>query len=135
MEISDTYEPTWIGPDDLFTGTVYVDTIVTPSEGTRLSSAHVHFTPGARTVWHTHPCGQTIYVLDGIGRFQRRGGLVEVLRGGDSVFFPPGEDHWHGAAPDRFMAHVAMWEVGDDGKSAELGEPVAEEDYDPPLRR
>ena len=75
----------------------------------------MHFTPGARTAWHTHPFGQTIYVTEGVGRCQRRGGPVEEIRPGDRVFFEPGEDHWHGAAPDRFMTHLAMHEVDDEG--------------------
>ena len=90
---------------------------------------HVHFTPGARTAWHTHPIGQTIYVTEGIGRCQRRGGPIEVIRPGDRVFFEPGEDHWHGAAPDRFMAHLAMHEVDDDGNAATWGEHVTDDDY------
>ena len=73
--------------------------------------------PGARTAWHTHPNGQTIYVTEGVGLDQRRGGPVEVIRPGDRVFFEPGEDHWHGAAPNRFMTHLAMLEVDDDGNA------------------
>ena len=106
------------GPGDWFTGTVYVDTIATPSEPSRLGAASVHFAPGARTAWHTHPLGQTIYVIEGVGRCQRRGGPIEVIRPGDRVFFEPGEDHWHGAAPNRFMTHVAMQEAGDQGSPA-----------------
>ena len=93
------------GPADWFTGAVYVDTVATPTEPSRLGAASVHFTPGARTAWHTHPFGQNIYVLEGIGRCQREGGPVEEIRPGDRVFFEPGENHWHGAAPNRFMTH------------------------------
>ena len=89
----------------------------------------VHFTPGARTAWHTHPNGQTIYVVEGVGLAQRRGGPVEVIRPGDRVFFEPGEDHWHGAAPTRFMTHLAMVEVDDAGKAATWGDHVTEEEY------
>ena len=97
--------------------------------GSRLSASSVHFTPGARTAWHTHPNGQTIFVVEGLGRAQRRGGPVEEIRPGDRVFFEPGEEHWHGAAPDRFMTHLAMLEVGDDGAPAEWGEHVTDAEY------
>jgi quercetin dioxygenase-like cupin family protein len=89
----------------------------------------VHFTPGARTAWHTHPLGQTIYVTEGIGLAQRRGGEIEVIRPGDRVFFAPEEDHWHGAAPRRFMVHIALNEVDDHHVAANWGEKVADEEY------
>jgi quercetin dioxygenase-like cupin family protein len=117
------------GPADWFTGAVFIDTIAAPSEGSRLSASSVHFTPGARTAWHTHPNGQTIFVTEGLGRCQRRGGPLEAIRPGDRVFFEPGEEHWHGAAPDRFMTHTAMLEVDGEGNAAEWGEHVADEDY------
>jgi quercetin dioxygenase-like cupin family protein len=91
------------GPSDSFTGAVYIDAVATPSDASRLSASSVHFSPGARTAWHVHPNGQTIYVTEGVGFAHRRGGRVEVIRPGDRVFFEPGEDHWHGAAPTRFM--------------------------------
>lgn len=81
------------GPGESFTGTVYIDTVAAPSEPSRLGAASVHFTPGARTAWHTHPLGQTIHVTEGVGLCQRRGGRIEVIRPGDSVFFEPGEEH------------------------------------------
>jgi quercetin dioxygenase-like cupin family protein len=108
---------------------VYVDTVATPSRGSRLSASSVHFTPGARTAWHTHPNGQTIYVTEGIGRVQRSGGTVEVVRPGDRVFFEPEKDHWHGASPDRFMTHLSMVEVDGAGQSATWGAHVTEEEY------
>ena len=120
---------TFAGPDDWFTGTVHVDTVAAPSEGSRLSASSVHFTPGARTAWHTHPNGQTIYVTEGIGLVQRRGGAAEVIRPGDRVFFEPGEEHWHGAGPSRFMTHLAMLEVDEEGNSARWGEHVTDEEY------
>ena len=89
----------------------------------------MHFTPGARTAWHTHPVGQTIYVLQGVGCCQRRGGRVEVIRPGDRVFFEPGEEHRHGAAPDRFMTHLAMLEVDQNGNGATWGEHVTDQEY------
>jgi quercetin dioxygenase-like cupin family protein len=99
MQITRNSLETIPGPSDWFTGTVFIDTVATPSGPSRLGAASVHFTPGARTAWHTHPFGQTIYVTEGVGRCQRRGGAIEVIRPGDRVFFEPGEDHWHGAAP------------------------------------
>jgi quercetin dioxygenase-like cupin family protein len=95
----------------------------------RLSASSVHFTPGARTAWHTHPNGQTIYVLEGVGLAQRRGGTIEVIQPGDRVFFEPGEEHWHGAAPNRFMTHLAMLDVDDEGNNATRGEHVTDEEY------
>ena len=89
------------GPSEWFTGKVFIDTLATPSEPSRLAVSSVHFTPSACTAWHTHPLGQTIQVTEGIGLCQRRGGEIEVIRPGESVFFEPGEEHWHGAAPDR----------------------------------
>jgi quercetin dioxygenase-like cupin family protein len=117
------------GPSDWFTGAVYVDAVATPSGSSRVSASSVHFTPGARTAWHTHPNGQTIFVLEGVGLAQRRGGPIEVIRSGDRVFFEPGEDHWHGATPNRFMTHVAMLHVDDEGSAATWGPHVRDEEY------
>ena len=117
------------GPSEWFIGTVYIDTVATPSEPSRLSASSVHFTPGARTAWHTHPNGQTIYVTEGVGLCQRRGGPIEVIRSGDHVFFEPGEEHWHGAAPNRFMAHLALNEVDDDHVAANWGDKVTDDEY------
>jgi quercetin dioxygenase-like cupin family protein len=117
------------GPSDWFTGTVHIDTVAAPSEPSRLSASSVHFTPGARTAWHTHPNGQTIYVTEGVGLCQRRGGAIEVIHPGDRVFFEPGEDHWHGATPSRFMTHLAMLDVDEEGNNATWGEHVTDEEY------
>jgi quercetin dioxygenase-like cupin family protein len=117
------------GPAEWFTGQVYIDAVAAPSERSRLSASSVHFTPGARTAWHTHPNGQTIYVLEGVGLAQRRGGPVEVIRPGDRVFFEPDEDHWHGAAPNRFMTHLAMVEADAAGGMATWGDHVTDEEY------
>jgi quercetin dioxygenase-like cupin family protein len=117
------------GPADWFTGAVYLDQVAAPEGSSRVSASNVHFTPGARTAWHTHPNGQTIYVTEGVGLCQRRGGQVEVIRPGDRVFFEPGEEHWHGAAPTRFMAHLAIVEVDDEGHPAAWGEHVTDEEY------
>jgi quercetin dioxygenase-like cupin family protein len=117
------------GPQEWFTGAVYVDTVATPAKGSRLSASSVHFTPGARTAWHTHPNGQTIWVTEGVGLAQRRGGPIEVIRPGDRVFFEPGEEHWHGAAATRFMLHLAIVQVDDEGTSAAWGDHVTDEEY------
>jgi quercetin dioxygenase-like cupin family protein len=129
MQITRNSVETAAGPSDWFTGAVYVDTVAVPSTASRLSASSVHFTPGARTAWHTHPNGQTIWVTEGIGLAQRRGGPVEVIRPGDRVFFEPGEHHWHGAAPNRFMTHLSMLEVDDAGNPAIWGDHVTEEEY------
>ena len=129
MQVTRNSIETTTGPTEWFTGAVYLDTVASPTEPSRLQALNVHFTPGARTAWHTHPMGQTIYVTDGIGLAQRRGGPVEVIRPGDRVFFEAQEDHWHGAAPNRFMTHLAMFEVDDDGNSATWGEHVTDEEY------
>ena len=129
MQITRNGVDTTLGPGDWFTGTVYIDPIAVPAGSSRLSASSVHFTPGARTAWHTHPNGQTIYVLEGVGFTQRRGGPIEVIRAGDRVFFEPGEDHWHGATPGRFMTHVAMLQVDDDGNNATWGDHVTDEEY------
>ena len=130
MQITRNTTETMAGPGDWFTGTVHVDVVAAPTGGSHLSASRVHFTPGARTAWHTHPNGQTIYVLEGVGHAQRRGGPVEVIRLGDRVFFEPGEEHWHGAAATRLMTHLAMLEVDGEGLSATWGEHVTDEEYD-----
>ena len=129
MQITRSSLETAAGPTEWFSGTVYFDTLATPSAASRLSAANVHFSPGARTARHTHPNGQTIYVTEGIGLCQRGGGAIEVIRPGDRVFFEPGEDHWHGATPDRFMTHLAMLEVDEAGSSATWGDQVSDAQY------
>ena len=129
MEITRNSIETRRGPAEWFTGAVYLDVVASPSGSSRLSTSSVHFTPGARTAWHTHPNGQTIYVTEGIGLAQRRGGPIEVLRPGDRVFFEPDEEHWHGAAPNRFMTHLAMLQVDDEGNNASWGNHVTDEEY------
>lgn len=129
MQITRSSVDTVVGPSDWFTGTVYIDPIATALEPSRVQAASVHFTPSARTAWHTHPYGQTIYVTEGIGRCQRRGAPIEVIRPGDRVYFEPGEDHWHGADPSRFMTHIAMQEVDDAGSPVTWGEHVTDAEY------
>ena len=130
MEITRNTAETNQGPSDWFTGLVYIDAIATPADASRISASSVHFTPGARTAWHTHPHGQTIWVTEGVGLCRRRGGPIEVIRPGDRVFFEPGEHHWHGAAATRFMTHIAMQQADDQGNVVSWGEHVDDEEYD-----
>lgn len=130
MKVTRSSAATSKGPSDWFTGDVYIDSIAEPAGPYRLAAANVHFTPGARTAWHTHPLGQTIFVTEGIGRCQREGGPVEEIRPGDRVFFEPGENHWHGAAPDRFMVHLAMQQLDEEGNAVTWSEHVADNEYD-----
>ncbi|MGZ4203437.1 MAG: (R)-mandelonitrile lyase [Thermoleophilaceae bacterium] len=129
MEITRSSVDTAKGPEEWFTGEVYIDAVAAAPPPARVRANLVHFTPGARTAWHTHALGQTIYVTEGVGLCQRRGGPVEVIRPGDRVWFEPGEDHWHGAAPNRFMVHLALNEVDDDHPVAEWGDKVTDEEY------
>ncbi len=129
MQITRNGPETTPGPADWFTGVVYVDAVAAPSDGSRNAASSVHDTPGARTAWHKHPHGQTIWVTEGLGRCQSEGGPIEVIRPGDRVFFEPGENHWHGAAPDRFMTHIAMQQADDDGNVVEWGRHVSDDEY------
>lgn len=132
MQITRNSLDTTPGPSDWFTGSVFIDAIAAPSAPARVGAASVHFTPGARTAWHTHPFGQTIFVTEGMGLCQHAGGPVEVIRPGDRVFFEPGENHWHGAAPTRFMTHIAIQEADDSGgggRAVTWGERVTDEEY------
>ena len=101
-------EPSGKGPAEWFTGTVRIDPLFSPPDPARGGGALVTFEPGARTAWHTHPLGQTLLVMSGLGWTQREGGPVEEIRPGDVVWFPPGEKHWHGASPTTAMGHVAI---------------------------
>ena len=129
MQITRNGAETAAGPSDWFRGAVYIDTVAAPSGAGRLSASSVHFTPGARTAWHSHPNGQTIWVTEGVGLVQARGGDVQVVRPGDRVFFEPGEDHWHGASATRFMIHVAMFDVDENGVGAAWGDHVTDDEY------
>ena len=120
MKYTQSSGQTGAGPADWFTGEVYIDGIRNPDEQSAVGCAHVRFTPGARTAWHHHPKGQTLYVTDGIGYVARRGGDVQEIRPGDVVYIEPGEEHWHGATPDRFMAHVAIQEADEQRRGRDL---------------
>ncbi|MDO5605795.1 MAG: cupin domain-containing protein [Paracoccus sp. (in: a-proteobacteria)] len=116
------------GPADWFTGRVRVDRLFNADFPDRVQGAHVTFEPGARTAWHTHPLGQTLIVTFGRGLVQRAGGPVEAIHPGDVVFFEPGEKHWHGAAPDTGMSHIAIQEV-ENGQVVAWLEHVSDADY------
>lgn len=120
--------PTRRAPADAFTGTVWQDPIIEAPEPARIRAARVSFEPGARTAWHTHPLGQTLSVISGVGHVQSWGGPIRVIRAGDAVWIPPGEKHWHGAAPDHGMVHIAMQEHLD-GVHVVWLEHVTDEEY------
>ena len=122
-------QPSGKGPADYFTGTVRLDPLFEASAPARVRGASVTFEPGARTAWHTHPLGQTLIVTAGCGRAQREGGPIEEIRPGDVVWIPPGEKHWHGAAPTTAMTHIAIQEALE-GKAVEWMEKVSDEQYE-----
>lgn len=117
------------GPADWFTGDVHIDAVAAPAGSSTVGAAAVHCTPGARTAWHTHPHGQTIFVTEGVGLCQRAGGPVEIIRPGDRVFFEPEENHWHGAAPNRFMVHIAIQQNDESGNPVTWDRHVTDEEY------
>jgi len=121
-------QPSGTGPADWFTGTVRIDPLFQANVPARAAGANVTFEPGARTAWHTHPLGQVLIITAGCGRAQSWSGPIEELRPGDVVWFPPGEKHWHGAAPKTAMSHIAIQEALD-GKVVEWMEHVTEDQY------
>lgn len=123
-------QPTGKAPAASFTGDAWVDMIVRGEAPSRVRAALVRFAPGARNAWHAHAVGQTVHVTDGVGRIQSRGEDVVEMRAGDTVVTPAGEWHWHGAAPDRFMTHLAIWEApAAGGPETEWGDLVSDEEY------
>jgi len=120
---------TKIAPEDMFVGQVLQDQIFVPEDPSRLRVTRVTFTPGGRTNWHAHAVGQILYVLSGAGRYQREGEPVEEISAGDTVIIPPNTRHWHGAAPDQMMCHLALSETDDAGHATSWLEPVSEDDY------
>jgi len=121
-------QPSGRGPAEYFTGTVRIDPLFQAAAPARAVGVTVTFEPGARTAWHTHPLGQTLIVSYGSGRIQRWGGPIEEIRPGDVVWIPPGEKHWHGAAPAAAMTHIAIHEKLD-GKSVDWLEQVSDAQY------
>lgn len=118
------------GPAEWFTGDVYIDAIHgRKAEPSRMACGWVHFTPGSRTAWHSHAVGQTLLITEGVALLGTRDGQVIVARPGQVVYTPPGEEHWHGAAPDNFMAHIALYEGTAQGDGASWLEHVTEAQY------
>ena len=120
--------PTKKASSDWFTGTVWQDPIVEAPEPARIRALNVSFEPGARTAWHTHPLGQTLYVVTGNGLVGLRNEAPKIIKAGDTVWIPPGEEHWHGASASNAMTHIAIQEALD-GRVAEWLEQVSDYDY------
>lgn len=123
-------QPSNHGPAEMFTGDVWFDVIARGEDSSRIRVSLVRFTPGAQPAWHRHANGQTLHVTDGRGLVQARGGELIEIRPGDTIYTPPGEWHWHGAALDHFMSHLAMWEglsEGQGGPETDWGDHVIED--------
>ncbi|MEU2058035.1 (R)-mandelonitrile lyase [Streptomyces bungoensis] len=129
MRVSHSPRAAAVAPPEWVSGAAWVDEIAAPEGSSRYRVDSVHFAPGARTVWHRHPCGQILLVTQGTGLVQCRGGKVHIIRAGDSVRIAPGEWHWHGASPTAFMTHLAIEEIAEDGSEAERGSQVTEVEY------
>ena len=127
--LTDTMRACRKGPADWFTGTVWVDEVVTAGTPSRFKANRVSFEPGARTAWHTHPMGQALHVLSGVGRVQLRGEAPRAMHTGDTVWIEAGEVHWHGAAPGRTMVHVAIQETDEHGTDVVWLEHVTDAEY------
>lgn len=120
--------PSQRGNPDYFTGEVWQDPIISTEAPARLHALSVHFAPGARTAWHTHPLGQTLHVTQGAGLICMRGQAPQAIRAGDTVWIPAGVEHWHGAGPGTTMTHIAMQEMLD-GSAATWLKQVSDADY------
>jgi len=132
VRVSD--RPTQRASGDYFSGSVWADIVVLGELPSRLRATVYTFDPGGRTAWHSHPVGQTLYCLSGVGRICFKGEKPQALHPGDTVNIPPDTWHWHGAAPDRVFAHLAMMETSDSGQGTSWFEHVSEEDYhEPPI--
>jgi len=129
MDVSRSPRQPARGPEQWFTGEVTLDQLPVPGEPAHVRVGHVHFEPGARTAWHSHPAGQVLFVTEGSGRVQVRGGSVEAITVGDTVRTEPGEWHWHGAGPTTAMTHIAVQETGADGATANWGDHVTDAEY------
>lgn len=123
--------PTAKNPPEQFVGDVWVDPIVTPHEGDqRMTAAVVRFAPGARTAWHSHARGQYLRVIAGVARFGDRDGNIIEVRSGETLYTPPGQDHWHASAPGCFMEHIALLESADDPSETTIWkEHITDDDY------
>lgn len=121
-------QPSVRGPSDWFVGTVRIDPLCNPPEPAQVTTAHVTFEPGARTAWHTHPLGQILIVTAGCGWVQREGAPIEEIRSGDTIWFAPGEKHWHGATATTAMSHIAIQEK-QNGSPVDWLEQVSDDQY------
>jgi len=119
------------GPAEWFTGDVYPTILLSGEEPSRVRLGSVHFSPGARTAWHSHAVGQYLHIVEGTALVQERGGEVVVLMPGQTIYTPPGLEHWHGATSDSFMVHLAVWEAptGADDPETKWGERVTDQEY------
>jgi len=128
MEIFTNDKPSRLARPEWFAGRVWQDLIIEAPAPARVRALRVTFEPGARTVWHTHPLGQTLHVLSGVGLVGLRGTAPRVIRAGNTVWIPPGEEHWHGATADTIMCHLAIQESLD-GSVANWLDHVTDQDY------
>ena len=117
------------GPADYFTGTVWLDEVTSAPYASDVRVVVATFEPGARTAWHTHPHGQLLQIMSGVGRVQKAGESVVEVRPGDVIWFEPGERHWHGAAPNRMMSHLAVQRADETGKTATWQEHITDSEY------
>jgi quercetin dioxygenase-like cupin family protein len=122
-------QPTVKAPAETFTGDAWFDVIARGEGESRIRVNLVRFAPGARNAWHSHAVGQTLHVTSGRGLIQARGGEVIEIGAGDTIHTPPGQWHWHGAAPNHFMTHLAMWEAPDEGPETQWGDLVTDDEY------
>lgn len=122
-------QPSGKGPADWFTGSVRIDSLFSPPDPARVAGALVTFEPGARTAWHTHPLGQVLFVISGIGLVQVEGGPVRRMHPGETVIVAPNERHWHGASPDHTMVHLALQEADAEGVQVHWLEKVTDTEY------
>jgi quercetin dioxygenase-like cupin family protein len=127
-------EPTTKASAERFTGDAWVDVIAYGEGVSRVRVNVDRFAPRARNAWHAHAVGQTLHVTEGIGRIQALGGDVLQIRAGDTIHTQPGEWHWHGAAPDHFMTHLAIWEAPVEGAESEWGAQITEAEYLAPAK-
>jgi quercetin dioxygenase-like cupin family protein len=131
VQLEPRHPPTTDAPAERFTGQAWVDVLAPGSPPSLIRVRLVHFAPGARNAWHSHANGQTLCVTEGRGRVQARGGRVIEVQQGDTIYTPPGEWHWHGATPEHFMSHLAIWQGLSDGEGpeSEWGDHVTDEEY------
>ena len=131
MQLEPKHPPTAAAPAERFTGQAWIDVLAPGTPPSLIRINLVRFAPGARNGWHSHATGQTLCVTSGRGRVQARGGRVIEIEEGDTVYTPPGEWHWHGATPEHFMSHLAIWHGLPDGEGPEMewGDLVTDEEY------